>query len=299
MATGWRRVDWGRGAFDTAGRAYADAVAGPIRLPRHLVLVTLRGGARRLAVRTEDEHRYHGRDWAGAVSVHPAHQLREIEMADVRAEWATISLDPELLDGCAESSGRGAVELVARTNARDQFLAGAAAELQRSLALDGALDLSYCDAVAHAVAHHLVHRYSRRPGTESPGRWLLPAGRMRRLADYVDAHLDQPIRMHELAAVVGVSEGHLHRAFRATTGKTPLRFITERRVHHASRLLRGAEPGSVAEVAARVGFTSAGHFARVFRRHTGMLPSELRRGQVPEAVHDNIRSTWTPPSGES
>ena len=52
-------------------------------------------------------------------------------------------------------------------------------------------------------------------------------------------------------------------------------YLTQCRIEEARRLLRTTEL-KVEEVARRVGFTSASHFAEVFRKHVGMMPREFR-----------------------
>jgi AraC family transcriptional regulator len=99
---------------------------------------------------------------------------------------------------------------------------------------------------------------------------------LRRVTDYVDGALGGEIRIAELAARAGLSEGHFHRAFRATTGQTPLAYIQRRRVDAAMQML-AREKASIVDVAWRVGFVSPTHFARVFRAATGKNPSDYRR----------------------
>ena len=45
---------------------------------------------------------------------------------------------------------------------------------------------------------------------------------VRRVTEFVDADVGADLRIADLAALIGVSVGHFHRAFRATTGRTPL-----------------------------------------------------------------------------
>lgn len=77
-----------------------------------------------------------------------------------------------------------------------------------------------------------------------------------------------------LAQEVGLSSGHLHRAFRETTGTMALDYITRRRIERAMRIL-STEKVSVLDVSMRVGFQSV-HFTRTFRRISGANPSRFR-----------------------
>ncbi|MBR0667380.1 helix-turn-helix transcriptional regulator [Roseomonas hellenica] len=271
----WRSAAWGMGIFDTARRPFAALVEGRMRTPQHLLLVTLRGGARRLEVTTECGHRYDGADRAGAVSFVPAHCGRHLRMHGVRSEWASIAFRPEAMDAILGADARGPLAIAAFTNVEDGFLAGLVGEFRRHLDEDGTLDPLYADSMGIAAARYLARRFGR-PATPAPAAKLAP-WQLRRIEALVEARLGEEIRIAELAAAIGLSAGHFHRAFRATTGKTPLAHVTEARIRRAIGIA-ATEPLSVAELALRVGFASPSHFARLFRRATGVAPSRLRRG---------------------
>lgn len=275
LAIGWRSFAWAGGTFDTAHRPYTQAVEGTIRTPDHLVLVTLRGGAKHLEVVTDCGHRYAGPDRAGAVSFVPAHCERRLRMEGVSSEWASIALGPRFFRGLGQDEGYSAHDIAPFTNVEDAFLAALVGEFERLHKLEGRLDPAYCEAMSRALACYLIRRYGRRTGRIEPRRWQLPPWRISRIADYVEAHIDREILVADLARLVGVSAGHLHRAFRATTGVTPLQFINERRIRQAMAILASDRVG-VAELALRVGFLSPSHFTRTFRRITGLSPSQFK-----------------------
>lgn len=79
--------------------------------------------------------------------------------------------------------------------------------------------------------------------------------------------------LDELAERLEVSKAHLIRTFTKKTGVSPGRYITHLRVEYAKLLLRGEDP-SITYVAEASGFANANYFAKVFRRETGMSPSE-------------------------
>lgn len=271
----WRSYAWSNGAFDTARRPYTEIVEGTICIPQHLVLVTLNGRAERFEVNSACGHRYSGGDRPGAVSFVPANCERQLRFFNVQSEWASISFSPALVDN-------DTLDGATFTNGDDPFMAGLVAEVARLHAADGALDPTYCDAMSWALAHYLARRYGRPSVGSDPRSWKLPPWRLRRIADYVEARidgdLDGEVRIADLAGLVGVSPGHLHRAFRMTTGKTPLEFINERRVQRAMQILK-KESASIAEIALRIGFLSPSHFTRTFRRITGLNPSVYRGGR--------------------
>lgn len=79
--------------------------------------------------------------------------------------------------------------------------------------------------------------------------------------------------LDELAERLEVSKSHLIRSFTKRTGVSPGRYITHLRVEYAKLLLR-SEDASITYVAEASGFANANYFAKVFRRETGMSPSE-------------------------
>lgn len=80
----------------------------------------------------------------------------------------------------------------------------------------------------------------------------------------------------ELAAMCGVSEGHLARAFKASTGWQIHKYVAEQRLKTAAELL-GDGVLSCEDVARQLGFGNPGYFSTAFRTRIGKSPSEFRR----------------------
>jgi AraC family transcriptional regulator len=272
LASNWQTFAWDTGRFDTAQRSLTPVVEGTIRVPQYLVLATLQGGADRLQIVSACGHRYDGPERVGAISLVPPQCERRLRLENASLRWASLAVDAEVVARAATAMSAGEHAHHCRSNIDDPFLFALMCELQRLLQIDGLLDLSYCEAIAMTVAHYVANRYGRArttlTATAKLSRWQVT-----RVAEYVQANIEQPIRVAELAKLVGLSDGYFHRAFRASTGVTPLDFVNERRIRRAIELLNASERPSVIDVAFRVGFTSPQYFARVFRFRTGMNPS--------------------------
>lgn len=271
LASGLISSAWGSGTFDAGHRSFTDFVEGSICIPQHLVLVTLSGQAKHLEVTSSCGHRYHGHERANMVSFVPAHHDRQFRLHGVEAAWASISFAPALL-----GADDGRFDSAMFTNKEDAFISSLLREFVRLYRQDGRLDATYCDAMVTGLAHYIAGRYGQRPRNDVSRATRIPAWRMRQITDYIDAHLAEPVRIADLAELVDLSSGYLHRALRETTGKTPLCLITERRIEHAMALLQRGDL-SVLEVSLQVGFTSPSHFARTFRKQVGVSPSLYRR----------------------
>jgi AraC family transcriptional regulator len=279
LASNWRSACWGAGSFDTGKRPATDVVEGTIRTPHHMLLVNIRGGAKHLKVATDCGHRYDGPDRPGAVSFVPGNCERRLRLLGVRSEWASVSLRPELFDriGAPNLDGfRCGIEIAPFTNVEDSFLSGAVGEFWRLLNADGSLDPVYAEALSLALAHYLARRFGAIAPSDVASPAKLAPWQVRRVTEFVDAGVGADLRIADLAALIGVSVGHFHRAFRATTGRTPLAYINEARVRRALSIMV-VENISITALALRVGFLSPSHFTRIFRRVTGQCPSDVRR----------------------
>ena len=102
---------------------------------------------------------------------------------------------------------------------------------------------------------------------------LLP--HLLRARDLVDRDYAAPLDLSDLAAAASTSRHHFARAFAATYGETPMRYLTRRRIERAQDLLRSANL-TVTEVCMLVGFTSLGSFSSRFTELVGEPPSTYR-----------------------
>jgi transcriptional regulator GlxA family with amidase domain len=103
----------------------------------------------------------------------------------------------------------------------------------------------------------------------------LPPKALRRVREYVMAHLEESISVQSLAAIVGLSRYHFARAFKQSEGVTPHRFLLQCRVRRAQELLAGTAL-SLSEIALAAGFSDQSHCSRRFRELVGLTPSKYR-----------------------
>ncbi len=100
--------------------------------------------------------------------------------------------------------------------------------------------------------------------------------RLNRVLAYIDAHLDTPLNLPDLAAVAHFSAFHFHRLFAAWKGESVGDFVRRRRLERAALWLLNRPRASVLDVALAVGFGSGESFARAFRSHFACTPSQWR-----------------------
>jgi AraC-like DNA-binding protein len=99
---------------------------------------------------------------------------------------------------------------------------------------------------------------------------------IQRAVQWIQSHLMEELpSIDDIAVQVGLSESHFRRRFHEETGFSPLEYVTRQRVLRAKTLLHD-ERLSITRIAFDLGFQSSGYFAQVFRKMTGMTPSEYR-----------------------
>jgi AraC family transcriptional regulator len=104
----------------------------------------------------------------------------------------------------------------------------------------------------------------------------LTTAQMKKLTAHVSSSGSHRLSVGDMAACVGLSESWFSSAFRQTTGQSPLQWQLHRRIGLVKDLLETGEL-TVAEIAARLGFTDQAHLTRMFRQVTGDTPAAWRR----------------------
>ncbi|MBC8121848.1 MAG: helix-turn-helix transcriptional regulator [Gemmatimonadaceae bacterium] len=229
------------------------------------------------------EHRQDGR-WhtkvvaPGAVTVRSAGSSADVCWRQP-VSMLGLSLSSVLLaSAAADLAVPDRVELVYRCGVEDPQLAHVALALHAEVQAGYPLGKLYAESLGLALAVCLLQRYAdSAPGPERPDASGLPARTLRRVSDYVLAHLDEPLGLERLASLAGLSPHHFCRQFKRSTGFSPHRWVLRQRVEQAKQLMR--EPQlTLAEIAFRVGFSSQSHLTTSFRHAVGVTPTQYRAG---------------------
>jgi two-component system, response regulator YesN len=102
------------------------------------------------------------------------------------------------------------------------------------------------------------------------------AGMIQQARSYVDRHyMDPNISLNEVAAQVNHSSSHFSTVFGQEAGTTFKQYLTEVRIKKAKELLRTTNARSY-EIACQVGYTDPHYFSFVFRKNTGLTPTDFR-----------------------
>lgn len=93
--------------------------------------------------------------------------------------------------------------------------------------------------------------------------------------DYLTKNYASCFDLGEVANYSCMSKYHFCRIFSEVFGESPYQYISKIRVDHAKRLLITSKL-SINDICERVGYTSVGSFSLLFRKKTGMSPTQYR-----------------------
>lgn len=130
---------------------------------------------------------------------------------------------------------------------------------------------AYGESLAGALAAHLVRHYSEAPWSARHENGGLPRHQLRRVIDFIHAHLGEDVSLAALAAETGLSLFHFARKFKRSTGLAPHQYLLQCRVERAKELLLSGAT-SIADVAVQVGFCDQSHLTMHFKRVYGVTP---------------------------
>lgn len=94
---------------------------------------------------------------------------------------------------------------------------------------------------------------------------------------YIQENLENRITRELIAEKIHFSGDYISRIFKKETGISLNEYITEQKVEYAKQLIR-EENESIGNIAVRLGYSSFSYFSDIFKRNTGCLPSEYKRG---------------------
>jgi len=270
------------GGVEVARHRFLAGEVGVEPMKGHLVNLHLSGPIRMVT-------RLDGEGWEGSyargnVEVFPAGRRMEQVMGEV-SEDVNVLLEEGFVVRVAAEVGADPdrLEILNRFKARDPQIERIMLSFLTELEADGLGGGLYAEALANALAVHLLREHSslgekakRELAREAAKGAGLSSRQLRRTLDYIGDNLSGRLSLAELAAQANLSPYHFSRLFRESTGLSPHQYVIRERVERAKGLLLRGEQ-SVAAVARKVGFADQGHLSRHTKRLLGATPSEILR----------------------
>ncbi|WP_428311850.1 helix-turn-helix domain-containing protein [Hydrocarboniphaga sp.] len=195
---------------------------------------------------------------------------------DGEVSFSSIHVPGKLLRGLSESTSSAVPDF--RFAFEDEFASSCIPILLSEARSGGSFNFPYVHATARALVLHLMRGFVK--PVMPDGVEAIPNSesglKLDAMLDFIDSRLTEPLSLNDLADQVGVSRSHSARRFRAVTGMSPHRYVTQRRVEKAKQMLRETSLCLI-QIALDVGFSNQSHFTQVFHSFAGETPSQFRR----------------------
>ncbi len=200
----------------------------------------------------------------------------DIDIAYPASNGALMLFLPDaMLDGVMAEMGANAVPVMAA--APRERLRQLIALIDAETRAPGFASDLMIDGILRAIATILV-RGDQPVEAGGANRVHMSRAKLNRVIDFVEARLDQPLSLEDLARIADLSPFHFSRVFKLTTGETPYHFVCSRRLARAQQLLT-TEEMPLAELALVCGFASQSHFTAAFSKAFGTSPGRYRRAR--------------------
>jgi len=138
------------------------------------------------------------------------------------------------------------------------------------------LDALFRHQLTDLLATRLLAAHTSSPTTFQPAAGGLSPKVLLRAIERLRSDSETDVSLDALASDAGLSRFHFCRAFKESTGLSPLAWLRQYRLEQAMNMLRDTD-ASVVSVAMELGYGSQTAFAAAFRRMTGETPSDWRR----------------------
>ncbi len=190
-------------------------------------------------------------------------------------ELLLISISPLLMAEVSRQAGSvRPVELAAQIAFRDLNIENICRLLLADTVAGAPAGPLYGEHLACSLTMYLAEQFGQVGKQAHITGSSLPGPVLKRVCELIEARLNTPIGLQDLAREANMSLFYFSRIFRNSTGKSPYHYLTQRRIERAKEMLsRGC---SVEEVARASGFSSPSHLGSLFRRYVGVTPLRFR-----------------------
>ncbi len=213
----------------------------------------------------------------GDISITPAN-------TSVFARWdrddhyLQIQIAPHFIQSVAQEAlamNPDQLELLPTFRTRDPQLESIGMMLLAELKQENLGGRLYVESLTNVLAVHLLRQYTAAKPCFTMYEGGLSERQVLSALEYINEHLNQDIKLADLAQVLGMSQFHFSRLFKQSIGMAPYQYLLQQRIERAKQLLQQTEQ-SIIDIALDCGFNSHSHLSKQFRQLTGVTPKAYR-----------------------
>ncbi|NMG08009.1 AraC family transcriptional regulator [Brasilonema sp. UFV-L1] len=211
----------------------------------------------------------------GIIQLTPANVSQWLRW-DREGEFLIVTLCPKFLEKVVYESMKGdVIELIPQFSIIDSVILHTAEALKAEIETGHSSSRLFAESAATMLAVRLLQAYANYKPVIRAYSDGLAKNKLQLAIDYINAHLDQDIKLADIAELLGVSHYYFCHLFKQSVGMTPHKYLIQQRIERAKVLLKNQE-FSIAEVALECGFTDQSHLTKHFKRLVGLTPKAMR-----------------------
>lgn len=136
----------------------------------------------------------------------------------------------------------------------------------------------FIDQLQSTLAMHLLRNYGTTTLKTTDYCNGLSSWKLKQAIDYIQAHLNEEIRLLDLAEQLGMSQYYFARLFKQSMHISPYQYVIQQRINRAKYLLKTTSM-SIAAIASQTGFSHQNQLTNQFRKTIGTTPANYRKQQ--------------------
>lgn len=211
----------------------------------------------------------------GTIPIIPAHTLHR-SVWFCNTEFMFIGLEPALLEKASIDVAYGSFELIPHfAIQQDYLIQGITFSLKEELESISAFGNLYVEQLISTLIIHLLKKYCITKLKKNNCNNGLPKYKLNEIIDYIQANIDENIKLNMLAQLAGMSQYYFCQVFKQSMGVSPYQYVLLQRVEKAKQLLKSCEM-SISDVAVASGFANQSHFTKHFHKLTGITPKAYK-----------------------
>lgn len=212
----------------------------------------------------------------GDISVIPA-EMPFFARWEGNDNYLQIRLSSQFIQSVAEALEMDCdrLEVVSEFQTRDFQIESIGLLLLAELTQENIGSKLYIESLANILAVHLLRQYATTKLHLCVYAGGLPQRQLLQVLEYINEHLNQDIKLADLAQLLDISQFHFSRLFKQSIGITPYQYLLQQRIELAKQLLKQTDQ-SIIDIASLCGFNSHSHLSKQFRQLTGITPKAYR-----------------------
>ncbi|GAB1541897.1 hypothetical protein NUACC21_45700 [Scytonema sp. NUACC21] len=220
----------------------------------------------------------------GTIAIIPAGILHRC-LWEENVQFMFVAIESTLLFNlAAEVDLSENIELIPQFATRqDPLIQGILLSFQEELSSNIQTNNLCIEQLTTTLVIHLLKKYCVKNTLIATYSGGLPKYKLRQTLEYIHAHLNQNIKLADLAGSVGMSQYYFVRLFKQSMGIAPYQYVIQQRVERAMQLLKQGKV-TITDIALQCGFANQSHFTKHFRKITGVTPRSYQ--QIPHTYEN-------------